>query len=80
MKINLRIERLLLEGLLLSQRDGAAMQHALSLELTQLLKTTSFSQGRTMASIRGTDLTTAKSDAKIIGVEIARSIHGGLTK
>ena len=80
MKINLHIERMVLEGFPLSGHDGVAMQHALRQELAQLLGTASFSQGQTMASLRGTDMTMAKSDAKTIGTQIARSIHGGLTK
>jgi hypothetical protein len=80
MKINLHIERMVLDGLPVSQRDGVAMEHALRQELVQVLGTASFSQGQTMATLRGIDMTVAKSDAKTIGAQIARSIHGGLTK
>jgi hypothetical protein len=80
MKINLHIERLVLDGLPASGRDGPAIERALRQELSWLLANTHFTQGQAIASLRGTDLTLSKADPKSIGRKIATSLHGGLTK
>jgi hypothetical protein len=80
MKISLHIERLLLDGLPLNAHDRPALERALRQELQTLLSNSHFAQGQSIASLRGTDLALAKSNPTTIGSQIAKSIHGGLTK
>ena len=82
MKINLHIERLVLEGLPLERAHGPQVQIAVQQELTRLLGTGAVAPGLTDGATpyaRGTDVSYAKeSSPRQLGTQIAQSVHGGM--
>jgi hypothetical protein len=81
MNINLHIERLILDGLPLEQRQGPHLQAAVEHELTRLL-----SDGRapaqfgsaTVASVKGGSIRVAEgADPAGLGKQIALAVYGG---
>ena len=84
MKINLHIERLVLEGLPLERAHGSQVQHAVQQELTRLLGTGGMApalmSGGAMPRASGGDMSYAKdSSPRQLGTQIAQSVHGGLS-
>jgi hypothetical protein len=82
MKINLHIERLVLEGLPLERAHGPQVQAAVQQKLTQLLGASGVEPGLTGAvpHTRGTDVSYARdSTPRQLGTQIAQSVHGGLS-
>jgi hypothetical protein len=85
MNINLHIERLILDGLPLEARDGAAVRAAVETELARLLShndgATSRQTGGATPSVRADAIqVTAQSSPTQIGQQIAGSIYGGIDK
>ncbi len=85
MKINLHIERLVLEGLPLTQRQGPLVQRAVEMELARLfaggLLTTGLRSGGTIPHAAGTPLQLAReASPRQLGTQIAQSVYEGLGK
>jgi hypothetical protein len=83
MKIELHIERLVVEGLPVEQRQGPRLQAAVEQELARLLAAggvlAQFNTGTAMAVIDGGTIQWgAGSDAAGIGKQIAAAVNGGL--
>jgi len=81
MKINVHIERLVLDGLPVERRDGPAIQHAVEAELTRLLGTNGLShefRSSVMAPrVQGEPLRIAsQSRPTDLGQGIADAVHG----
>ncbi len=82
MNVNVHIERLVLEGLDVSPRDGDTIGMAVQRELTRLIgmDSPSLSQGFSVPSVRAAPLTlNAHAGAQIVAKGVARSIYGELT-
>jgi hypothetical protein len=79
MKINLHIERLVLDGLPIERRDGPTVQAAIEQELGRLLADTQFASSQTLAVARAPTINLATASPTGIGQNIATSIHRGLT-
>jgi len=83
MKINLHIERLVLDGLPLADGQGAIVRAAVEGELARLLGdggiTQSLQEGIAPPNLR-TDVIAlnAESSPTQVGQQIARAVHGGL--
>ena len=83
MKIHLHIERMVVDGLPLTARDGALLRAALEAELTRLLaqpqpdgaRPTSLAVPRVRAD--GIRIAQAAKPAEV-GQQIARSVHGAI--
>jgi hypothetical protein len=87
MNINLHIERLILDGLPLEAKDGAAIRAAVETELARLLSQNAVIAagleigGGATPSLRADPIqVTAQSSPAQIGREIAGSIYGGIDK
>lgn len=85
MNINLHIERLILDGLPLEARDGAAIRAAVEAELVRLLtENGDFSNRQTglaTPSVRADAVqVAAQSNPAQIGQQIAGSIYGSIGK
>ncbi|MEO5627238.1 MAG: hypothetical protein ABIQ70_14635 [Dokdonella sp.] len=81
MKIDLHIERLVLDGFAANTFDGDAVRRALSLELARLLQASPSSGMKTSAIplLKATALplgATARADS--LGAGVARALHGAL--
>ncbi|TCV86755.1 hypothetical protein [Sulfurirhabdus autotrophica] len=82
MNINVHIERLVLEGLPVEQRQGAHLQAAVELELTRLLAEGSLgsqlSSGDKLASVKGGSVQLAEcANPKGLGRQIAGAVYEG---
>ena len=83
MNIELHIERLILDGLPLTRREGALVQAAVETELARLLQAGGLASG-----LAGGGLTprlhaapvtlTAGAEPAALGAQIARSVYGSL--
>ena len=83
MKINVHIERLILDGLPIERRDAAAVQAAVEAELKQL-----FNSGELSPALRSSaaipDLRAASIELKEsvnptgLGQQIAQAVHGSI--
>ncbi len=85
MKINLHIERLVLEGLPLSSAQGPVVQLAVQQELTRLLLSNGIGpgliSGGAMPHAPGGDMQLAtEASPRQMGTQIAQSVHEGLVK
>ena len=82
MNINLHIERLILDGLPLEQRDGAQVWDAIAAELTQALTSggvaNNLAHGGALAWLALNAVQVDAPRPKTIGEQIARSIYGGI--
>jgi hypothetical protein len=83
MKIQLHIERLILDGLPIERRDGAIVQAAVEAELARLLTVEGpsnglLSGGATPAARGGSIQLERKSNPAGLGTEIARAVFRGL--
>jgi len=83
MKINLHIERLILEGLPVNSHDGPQVRAAVQAELSRLLGSHGFSDefqaGGAVAAIRAHPIRLeAQASPSQVGRQIARSVYGGL--
>ena len=82
MNINLHIERLILDGLPIKQRDAALVRDAIEGELTQALLTDglakSLSNGGAFASVPASTILARDARADSIGQQIARAVYGGV--
>ena len=83
MKVNLHIERLVLDGLPVEQRQGPHLQATIERELIRLLadgnSLAGVSTGGAVASIdAGSIDTKAGTGAASLGKQIAAAVHGGL--
>jgi hypothetical protein len=85
MKIQVHIERLVLDGLPINRRSAPLIQMAVKTELARLFAEQSdrpvlLSSGAT-PSLRADDISVSSdSEATHIGYDLASSIHGGLHK
>ncbi len=85
MKINLHIERLVLEGLPLSSRHAPIVQLAVEQELTRLLRSNGIGPGLIsgggMPHAPGGNMQLAtEASPRQMGTQIAQSVHEGLAK
>jgi hypothetical protein len=85
MKINVHIERLVLDGLPVEKRQGPLVQAAVAAELGRLLGGSGIADGlrsgRAVARVGASDVRLAKgSRPRQIGREIAQAVHGGIGK
>jgi hypothetical protein len=83
MKINLHIERLIVDGLPLEQGDGARLQAAVERELARLLaggqRVTRLRADAATAHASGGSFTLAEpADAARVGRQIAGAVHAGI--
>jgi hypothetical protein len=78
MKINLHIERLVLDGLPISRRDGPAIETAVRSELSRLLGSGQFTSSQAVASAKVPAITLNSTTPSAIGQQIATSIYGGV--
>jgi len=83
MKINLHIERLILEGLPVNSHDGAQVRAAVEAELSRLLGSRGLSDevrsGGAFTALRVDPLRLeTRTNPRQIGWQIARSVYGGL--
>jgi hypothetical protein len=81
-RVNLHIERLVLNGLPDLGDRGAALGAAVEAELARLFAAEAgggLSQSLAVPSLRGVPVTT-NAAAPAFGIEVARSIHGAVTR
>lgn len=83
MNINLHIERLILDGLPLATKDGAALRAVVEAELERLLSQhadgASWQSGGALPNVRAAAIQlTIESSPAQIGQQIAGSIYGGI--
>ena len=83
MNVNLHIERLILDGLHMEQRQGPQLQAAVERELARLLTESApispFNTGGTLASVKGGSIQVAKgAEATGLGKQIAAAVYGGV--
>lgn len=78
MKIELHIERLVLDGFAPGSIDGERVRNALGAELTRLLQATPPpTQARALPSLRAAALPAiASMHASALGAAVAQSLHG----
>jgi len=85
MTINLHIERLVLEGLPLTQRQGPLVRTAIERELVRLLASDGIApglmSGAAMPNAPGGAMQFAKeASPRQLGTQIAQSVHEGLAE
>lgn len=85
MRINLHIERLVLEGLPLHRRESSHVQAAVQQELTRILSLNGIAPhlqgGVAMPRAQGSNLQFAReASPRQLGTQIANSVHEGLVK
>jgi len=85
MKINVHIERLVLEGLPLSRAQGPLVQRAVEAELARLLAGTNAgkdlpSAGRIPRAVGSPVQYANDASPRQLGTQIAQSVHAGLGK
>ena len=83
MNIELRIDRLVLEGLPLSAAQGALVQRAVEQELARLLAegglAESWQKGGALPVMQGSAITLAPGGSPVqMGAQIAQSVYSGL--
>ena len=83
MNINLHIERLVLDGLPISRRDGSAVQAAVEVELTRLLAvgglSPSFLPGGALPSVRANSIQVGNESTPVtLGQQIGASLGRAL--
>jgi hypothetical protein len=83
MKINLHIERLVLDGLPVNGHDAPQVRTAVQAELSRLLGSRGlsgeFQAGGTVPAVRARPIhLESQADPRQIGRQIAHSVHGGL--
>ncbi len=83
MKIQVHIERLVLEGLPVTSREGPRVQAAVEAELGRLLGATGLRgelrSGGALPALSGHPLRLMRSQhPSLLGQQIARSVHGGI--
>jgi hypothetical protein len=83
MNINLHIERLVLDGLPLEQRQGPQLQAAVERELTRLLSSTSsssaFVSSGSLATINAGAIHLAEDASPLgLGKQIASAVYDGI--
>lgn len=85
MNINLHIERLVLDGILVSHADQPRLQTAIETELVRLISdsgvNSEFQLNTTLPSIRAGDIQPAmNSNPNELGQQIAGALYGGIGK
>jgi hypothetical protein len=85
MKINLHIERLILDGLPVARSQSALVQAAVEAELARLIVAEGLApnliSGGMMPDVRGGVIQLAsESNPGHLGTRIAQAVHGGLGK
>ena len=83
MKINVRIERLILDGLPIERRDGAAVQAAIERELAKLFNSGQLSpallSSSMVASLRAESIELPEGvNPATLGQQIAQAVHQSL--
>jgi hypothetical protein len=82
MKIDVRIERIVLEDFHPSGAATDSLRDALGLELTRLLSqrelVPSLARGGSIARLKAPDMNVGTSSAAAVGVPLARSIHAAI--
>jgi hypothetical protein len=83
MKINVHIERLILEGLPVSRHDGPRVRAAVTAELERLIAARGISEelqrGGAVPAVRaGTLRSETRTTSSQLGTQIARAVYGGL--
>jgi hypothetical protein len=85
LNINIHIERLVLDGLPVARHEGSLVQAAVEAELARLLTAQglppNLMSGGAMPSVPGGAIQFgAQSSPAHLGKQIARAVHGGLSK
>lgn len=84
MNVDLHIDRLVLDGLELTPRQGEAVRASIQLELARLLTEQGLPtpvHGRTQAHVQAPSIDLAVGvPAPEVGFQVARAIHEGLTR
>lgn len=85
MNINLRIERVVLEGLPLSSADGRAVRVAIETELARSLRERDVSAGSlassAMPAVKVASIRYANAEGPLeVGVQVAAAVHGAIFK
>jgi len=85
MKINLHVERLILDGLPVTSHQGPLVQAAVEAELTQLLTSEglagSLNSGGATPRVNAPDIQLNGDNSPAqLGRQIAQAVYGGLTK
>jgi hypothetical protein len=83
-KIVLHIERLVLDGVALDASAADVVRASLIRELTQMLSTGSvpsvFSRGEALPRVQAPEVTLTRAEGpSLIGRNVARSVHAGLS-
>jgi hypothetical protein len=83
MNINIHIERLILDGLAISQRQRPLVQAAVEAELSRLLAADGLAahlqSGGALPQLKGDNIQlTHQSDPDTLGRQIARSVYSGI--
>ena len=83
MNISVHIERLILDGLPIAQRDRARLQDAVEEELARLLRNGALaadlrSAGMLARAAGGTIELSGDEEPELLGKRIARAIYGGI--
>ena len=78
MRINLHIEKLVLDGLPLERRDGPAVQRAVEQELSRLMAAGTFAGSQTLAATRAPAITLEGASPQGVGRRIAASVFEGI--
>jgi hypothetical protein len=79
-RIEVRIGRLVLDGLPVDRRHGEAVRHAVEAELARLLgEAEPALGGGTMGRLRGPDIQLPQAPgAEALGGQVARAVHGAI--
>lgn len=85
MKVDLHIERLVLDGLPIDPADHPRLQEAVAAELTRLFAAggvhRELRQGGAVPSVRAGAIEVGRAvDARGLGTRIARAVYGGIGK
>ena len=82
MKINVHIERLILDGLPIARQQGPVIQEALETELKRLLVAEgelNFASGA-MPRVAAPGIELMDNNPVRLGEQVARAVHGGITQ
>jgi hypothetical protein len=83
MKVNLHIERLILNGLPIERAQGPLVKAALEVELTRLLAEgglgAELTSGGAVPAIKADSIELIDGSPTLMGRQIARSVYGGMS-
>jgi hypothetical protein len=84
MKINLHIERLVLDGVIISPGQRDLLQESVTTELAQLLNNgglaDNFAEGVSLPRLSTNGIQLTGNNTILLGQQIAQSVYGGISK